>query len=100
MNASDACPFCGTAGVVPGDVRTSKGPFGFLPAETKQGFNFTARRVFAFEFGPQASFCAHCNMVWSKASARDAADFIRKHGTEGLKAQFEALQQTPPPPPA
>jgi hypothetical protein len=97
MTNPNNCPFCGSPAVVPGDIRTSKGPYGFRPAETRGGFNLTTRRVFAFEFGPLASYCAQCQMVWSKANPNDAAEFIRKFGTEGLKAQFEAVQQTRPP---
>ncbi len=98
MNASDNCPFCGTHGVIPGSIHKSEGAYGFLPTEIRRGFKVTGRRVFAFAFGPDATFCAHCNMVWTKADAADAADFIRKFGTEGLRAQFEAVHQTQPPP--
>jgi hypothetical protein len=83
--------------VIPGHINKSKGAYGFLPDETRKGLNFTSRAVFAFAFGPEASFCGHCNMVWSKADATDAAKFIEKHGSEGLKAQFAVLQQTQPP---
>jgi hypothetical protein len=98
MTTPDKCPFCGAPSVIPGHINKSKGAYGFLPAETRQGFNFTSRPVFAFAFGPEATFCGGCNMVWSKANTRDAAEFIRKFGSEGLKAQFEAMQRTPPPP--
>jgi hypothetical protein len=57
----------------------------------------TGRRVLAFEFGPEASFCPHCNLVWSKANPKDAAEFIRKFGTESLQGRFAAVQQSQPP---
>lgn len=82
---------------MPGHIKTERGHYGFLPAEIRKGLNFTSRAIFAFAFGPEATFCGHCNMVWSKADTADAANFIRKHGSEGLKAQFSAVQQTEPP---
>ena len=97
MNALNVCPFCGSPGLVPGHIKTERGHYGFLPIDIRKGLNFTSRHIFAFAFGPEATFCGHCNMVWSKADAADAARFIEKHGTEGLKAQFAAVQQTPSP---
>ncbi len=97
MTTPEHCPFCGSHSVVPGHVKVSEGRFGFQPLETRQGFHLTMRAVFAFAFGPEASYCAQCNMLWAKADARDAANFIRKFGTEGLRAQFEAVQANQPP---
>ncbi len=97
MTTSDKCPFCGSDCVIPGQVRGYKGRSGFVPIEIRKGFNFTIRDMFAFAFGPEASFCGRCNMVWSKADASDAADFIAKFGNDALKAQYAAAQQTQPP---
>ena len=98
MNDRNECPFCRSPGVVRGHIKTERGHYGFMPLEVRGGFSFTTRSLFAFAFGPEANFCGHCNMVWSKADATDAAKFIEKHGTEGLKAQFAAVQQTQLPP--
>jgi len=95
MTTPDKCPFCGSSNVIPGQVRAFRGPYGFKPDDTKSG-TFTFRSVFAFEFGPVATFCPHCSMVWSKADPKDAAAFIRHFGTEALQAKFHAGEEASP----
>ncbi|MGH7972756.1 MAG: hypothetical protein ACREIC_28920, partial [Limisphaerales bacterium] len=94
MADPDPCPFCGSLHVVPGRVNASEG-YGFKPYQT-QSLAFTFRNVFAFDFGPAASFCPRCSMVWSKADSKDAAKFIQEFGTQALKTQVAAAQQTHP----
>ncbi len=100
MLTPEKCPFCGSTKVLPGKVTTSGGSYGFRPYEIS-GFHFTFRVVFAFEFGPQACYCAKCSMVWSKANPKDAAEFIENFADDSLKDRLagEERPSAPPPPP-
>ena len=77
--------------MIEGNV-TADHRFGFQPAEAKQGFVWSMRKPFAFDFGPAARFCPECCMVWSKADARDAEKFIEKCSSDALKARLSAIQ--------
>ncbi len=98
MHVPEKCPFCGSSKVLAGKVISNAGNYGFRPYEVS-GFHFTFRVVFAFEFGPQACYCAKCSMVWSKADPKDAADFIENFADDELKQKLAAEERPPTAPP-
>ena len=95
MNTPEKCPFCESPQLLPGKVIGREG-YGFQPEGAKRGFVLTVRDPYAFAFGPAAQYCAACGIVWSKADAKDAAQFLEKFGTDELQARLAASNTSPP----
>jgi hypothetical protein len=96
------CPFCGGTQTFGGKIKAPEG-FRFCPNQAKTTL-WTLISSPGVNFGPSAELCAECGMLWARASAGEARDFLESYGNKSAQARLneprvapKKADHTPPP---